>query len=439
MPRATSIGSRLWRLCPTLALAFVSHLAAGATCEPSPIEPVSEQRDKVLEQARDAARSERFAEARSLFHWLITKQPTDQEAWLGMSLVNAWTGCNTEAKVGFRYMLQLNAHDVEARAGLIDVLTWETAWNQVWTNLDQGLALDPHAYALLYRQARVTYWSGNAPLALERLNLAIRYGAHDAQVKALRHQLYLEQLRTFMRVDSFPTGYSNIYTWGMQALQRTDKFELSLGTTLYRHSGGNEDMIVDGRHSLGVQYHPAMATTTGLGIGFGAPAHWVPDFETRAWAMFPLVSSFSGFISYGLWQYGSHKSVHIFAPALAYTLHDDFSLELRWWSSYVILHEPPRIGDAPRTGVVHSIGLLGRARLAPELSVGASYTYGTQLDENPIISRLFPLRSHITSFFSDWALGYHYGVQPGLGLERRSAPNTTVYILTADLGVYWRW
>jgi len=439
MLRATTIGSRVWCMCPAIALAFVAHLAAAAPCEPSPIEPASKQRDKVLEQAREAVRSERFAEAKSLFHWLTVRQPTDQEAWLGLSLVNAWTGCHTEAKVGFRYLLQLNAHDVEARAALIDVLTWETAWDEVWANLDQGLALDPHAAALLYRQARLTYWSGNAPLALDRLNLAIQYGAHDAEVKTLRHQLYLEQLRTDMRVDSFPTGYSNIYTWDMQALQRIDKFELTLGTTLYRHGGDSENVVVDGRHSLGVQYHPAIATTTGLSVGFGAPAHWVPDFETRVWAMFPLVGTFSGFLSYALWQFGSHKSVHIFAPALAYTIHDDFSLELRWWSSYVVLHTPSRTGDASRTGIVHSIGLLGRARLAPELSVGASYTYGTQLDENPIISELFPLRSHVASFFSDWAMGYHYGVQPGLGFERRSAPYTAVYILSAELGVYWRW
>jgi len=439
MLRATTIGSRGRCVRPAIALAFVAHLAAAAPCEPSPIEPASEQRDKVLEQARDAVRSERFVAARSLFHRLTVRQPTDQEAWLGLSLANAWTGCHKEAKAGFRYMLQLNAHDVEARVALIDVLTWETAWNEVRVNLDQGLALDPHAAALLYRQARLTYWSGNAPLALDQLNLAVHYGGHDAEVKALRRQLYLEQLRTVMRVDSFPTGYSNIYTWGMQALQRVDKFELTLGTTLYRHSGGIEDMIVDGRHSLGVQYHPAIATTTGLSVGFGAPAHWVPDFETRVWSMFPLVSTLSGFLSYALWQFGSHKSVHIFAPALAYTIHDDFSLELRWWSSYVVLHTPSRTGDASRTGVVHSIGLLGRARLAPELSVGASYTYGTQLDENPIISQLFPLRSHVASFFSDWAMGNHYGVQPGVSLERRSAPYTAVYILSAELGVYWRW
>ncbi len=445
MLRAPNVGLRhLCRCCLIAIVAVIvepslTSIAAAKSCEPSPVQPSTDQRDRVLEQARAAARSARLAEARALFHWLAERQTTDQEAWLGLSLVNAWDGCLEQAERGFRYLLSLDPRDVEARAGLIDVLTWQADWQQAWENLEAGLALDSHAPSLLYRHARLTYWSGDAPLALERLELAMRYGANDAEAKLLRRRLFLDQVRTLMRIDAFPAGYPNVYTWGMQALHRVKRFELTAGTTLYRHSGGNEDMMVDGRHSVGVVYHPAIATTTGLSVGFGAPARWVPDAEVRAWTNFPLVRRFSGFFSYALWRYGDHKSVHIFAPALGYTVHDDFSLELRWWSSYVVLHTQPRAGDSPKSGLVHSVGLLGRVRLAPELTVGATYTYGTQLDENPIISRLFPLRSHVASFFSDWALGFHYGIQPLVGFERRRAPNSAVYVLSSELGVYWRW
>jgi len=419
--------------------ALLASEAAATPCEPVRVQPDSEQRDKVLERAREAAHSGRLAEARSLFHWLTERNPTDQEAWLGLSLVNAWDGCHEQAEGGFRYLLQRNARDVEARAALIDVLTWRAEWPRVWEQLDAGLALDPNAPALLYRQAKLTFWSGDASLARARLQLAVRNGAHEPEVKFLGRQLFLDQLRTFMRVDTFPAGYPNIYSWGMHALHRLNRFEIMLGTSLYRHSGGREDMMVDGRHHAGLLYHPAMATSVGVSVGFGSPARWVPDLEARLWTVFPLVKTFSGFFSYAIWQYGQHKSVHIFAPALGYTIRDELSLELRWWSSYVALHTPPQVGDAPRTGLVHSIGLLGRVRLAPELTVGATYTYGTQLDENPIISRLFPLRSHVASFFSDWALAFHYGIQPQLGFERRQAPHTAVHILSGEMGVYWRW
>jgi len=427
---------KVWFFASTVVFA---QTAPALTCDPVPVDKPTGNRDQIAARARATARSGRNSEARSLFNWLIEQNPNDQEAWLGISQVNAWDRCLDKAEQGYRILLSRNPRDVEARAGLIDVLMWQSRWDETQANLDEGLGLSPNAPDLLLREAKLTFWSGNATLAADQLDNAVQKGARGEEVKLLRRQVYLEQLRTVMRVDSFPAGYANIYTWGMQALYRAQRFELTLGTILYRHSGGVDPLLIDGRHSAGIVYHPGIGSLAGLSVGFGAPVHFVPTVETKAFALFPVGRVFSGYFAYALWQYGTHKSVHIFAPAFAYSLRDDFHLELRWWTSYVVLHTQPGVGDSARTGLVHSVGLLGRVQLAPDLNVGATYTYGIQLDENPIISRLFPLRSHIAALFSDWVLGDHIGMQPLFGFERRQAPYTVVTILSAEMGVCWRW
>lgn len=356
-----------------------------------------------------------------------------------MSLVNAWDGCLEQAESGYNLLLTLNPRDAEARAGLIDILTWQGRWDEVLANLEAGVRLNPRNPTLLMRQAKLLYWSGDVTAATDILRQARQQGARGEEVENLRRRLYSDQLRTMMRIDKFPAGYPQVYSWGMQELHRMHRWELSLGTTLFRHSGGGVDSMVDGRHVAGVAYYPGIASSVGLNLGFGSPARYVPTFETKAWALFPLGHLFSGYFAYALWQYGTHKSVHMFAPAVGYTVIDGINIELRWWTSYVVLHAPALAVNSVRTGLVHSVGLFGRVQMVPELAVGASYTYGTQLDENPIIARLFPLRSHVVTLFSDWALDPRMGLQPIVGVERRQSETTAVFIFSGELGVYWRW
>ena len=274
-----------------------------------------------------------------------------------MSLVNAWDGCLEQAESGYNLLLTLNPRDAEARAGLIDILTWQGRWDEVLANLEAGVRLNPRNPTLLMRQAKLLYWSGDVTAATDILRQARQQGARGEEVENLRRRLYSDQLRTMMRIDKFPAGYPQVYSWGMQELHRMHRWELSLGTTLFRHSGGGVDSMVDGRHVAGVAYYPGIASSVGLNLGFGSPARYVPTFETKAWALFPLGHLFSGYFAYALWQYGTHKSVHMFAPAVGYTVIDGINIELRWWTSYVVLHAPAL---AVELGA-HGARALGRA------------------------------------------------------------------------------
>lgn len=440
MPRivhtCTQNAPTIWSFVAGVTL---SRAAAAAPCEPRPVEPPNQDREEVLALARAAAHDGRYSEARSLFYWLVEQRDQDQEAWLGMSLVDAWSGCLDRAEEGFRLLLARNARDTEARAGLIDVLSWKTEWDNAWANVHAGLALDPSSPALLLRESKLLFWSGDATRAADRLRRAEREGATPEDTKPLRSQLYLRQVHSTLRFDAFPAGYADVYTWGLSGLQRAGRFELGVGTLLYRRSGGKTRMLADGRHSVEVRYHPSIGTLLGLSAGFGLPSHWVPTAEGKAWGVFPIGSLFSGFFAYGLMQYGTHKSVHIFAPAFGFSPGDGVHLEARWWTAYVAIHDAPDPSEPLRSGFAHSIGFAGKTRLVPELTLSASYVYGTQLDENPIISRLFPLKSHIATLSASLALNERCGVEPMLGFERRRSTAAAVSIFSAELGAYFRW
>lgn len=443
MPRVPFAPARcllaLGAVIAAVAFAF-SPPAAASPCVAAPIKPETEDRDQILAEARAYARSDRYRQARALFRWLIDKQPTDQEAWLGVAQVDAWEGCYGKAEQELRDMLARNPRDLEARAGLIDVLMWEARWDEAATHIERGLAFDAQASALLLRQAKLLYWSGEVARALEVAEHAQRHTPNDEDIRALRRRLYRGQARALARVDSFPSGLPSLYTLGGQGIQRAGKFELSAGTLLYRYTGGGlVDPLVDGRHTFGVLGHPGVGATAGMSVGFGAPAHWVPSFEAKVFASIPVAGRVSGYFAYAWWQYRTNKTVHIFAPALVYSPREDIHLELKWWTSYVVLEPLSENSTALRTGVVHAVGLLGAMRVLPQLTLNASYVYGAQLDENPALSQLFPLRSHVATVFGEWALGNDYGVQPLLGFERRQSPMTVVLILSAETGIYVRW
>ncbi len=392
-----------------------------------------------LAEARSYAIAGQFPTARGLYQSLIHEDHADQSALLGLALVDAWSGCRENAEREFRQMLEHNARDVEARAGLIDVLMWNAHWDEARGVLEQGLTLDPDSPALLTRQAKVLFWSGDAARAIETADRVERMVPADDDIRALRDKMFLGEVRTYARIDAFPSGYPNLYSAGVQGLQRIRTAELSVGTHVQRYVGAGRSSEADGRHTVGVAVHFGVGVTAGLGVGFGAPAHVVPTSEAKFFVTAPLVSIFTGQFSYSLWEYRDSKAVHIFAPELGLAVHDDVTVLLRWWAAYATLHPPPSASASPQDGLVHTFSLRGVWRPRSRLAIGAAYTYGIQLDENPPTFSLFALRSHIGNVFANWGVNRTFGITANASLERRAGPSSVVLITSFECGAYVRW
>jgi tetratricopeptide (TPR) repeat protein len=422
----------------SLSITLCVGQAFAHDCEAAPIAPAADDPARAFADARAHTARGEFASARGSYEWLLQRNPDDRDAQFALAQLDAWSGCYERAEQRYRALIIARADDIEARSGLIDLLIWSERTSEARSQLDEALRLAPTAAMLWQRRAVLLARTGQRARAIAAADRAESLAPDDRDIRALRDRLWVNQLRASGRIDFFPHAYPSIYSGDLQLTHYFEKFELNAEAQVLARLGGSDaESVVDGLYSLSAQYHADNGMSAGLGAGFGAPAAAIPRFTARAFGLVPIGSRLSAYLAYGFWSYDNAKMAHIFAPALGYALSDEVRLELRWWSSLLIL---PRPGAAAVSSWVHSIGPRVIVRAWPRLTLGLGYTYGPQLDQVPATYAFLRLTSHIVHGLADWLVTRELGIQPLIAFERReSETHAVAFVFSAELAVYLRY
>jgi tetratricopeptide (TPR) repeat protein len=393
----------------------------------------------VFDEAHAYTQRGDYEKARAMYLWLLARDPNNRDAQLALSHIDAWDDCFSQAEQRYHALLRSKPDDVEALAGLIDVLFWSDHWDEAGGVIDRGLHVAPDAPALWQRRARWLQWSGDRTGAVEAARHAETLAPDDPDIRLLRDRLFTGQARASVRADLYPNPYPSLYTADISALQYWKRLELGVDAQVISRIGGAEAQpIVDGLYTATGIYHAKAGTAAGLSLGFGAPARAIPAFTARGFLLLQIASRWSGYFAYSFWQYHDHKSAHIFAPAISYALTDTFQVELRWWTSFLVLERPMASAN---TALVHAVGARAMWRILTPWTLGLSYTYGPQLDTSPARYEFLRLTSHVFGLFGDWLVQRDWGISPMIGFERRSSTNGSpvALIYSAELATYIRW
>jgi tetratricopeptide (TPR) repeat protein len=418
---------------------------SAAPCVTAAIKPRGADRAHVLAEAEAHVAAQRYPEARAMFGWMLARNPKDRDARFALAKINAWERCFESAAAGYREVLRAEPADMEARAGLVDMLLWDGRWPEARAVIDAGLRISPAQPELWLRRARLLLWTGDTVRAVAAADRAEQLAPNDLDLRAWRDALFLGQLRAGVRADFYPAAYPSIYAANLQVLQRWHAFDLAADAQAIERTGGYlSKPLIDGRYALSAIYRATGDLAAGLSLGFGAPAKVVPQYEAKVSVWATVWVRWTGSFAYSFWHYRDDKSAHIFAPTLAYALNDDLQLEARAWISYLVL---PRLLDPALTKLAVAAGVRGIWHVWHPLRLMLSYTYGPQFDTyRPELEQpddhygFLSLKSHIVGLSADWLIQRAWGLVPGVGFERRQAPNgTVVHIFLAELSSYFRW
>jgi tetratricopeptide (TPR) repeat protein len=403
-------------------------------CRAAPAITPDESTDAMLTAAEALATPLDRPRARALYLAVLARDPADQEAAVGLARVDASDGCFALAERGYRDVIARSRGNVDARAGLADVLLWTRRWDEAREVLEDGLALAPLSPDLLSRRARVAYWSGDVAAATHYLAEAERVSPLDPEVHASRDRVFIGQARLGQRVQIFPSGYDDVYTTDVSAMQRWRRLRFEAGTTVVSRygasratrSGPQKTRILDGRPKLGAYYHYGGGGWFGGSVAMSAPA------------LAPLTRVLSLHAAAGFWRYEDSRDVVILSPALGVAVTDSVDLTLRYWLTSVIVR---REDAADSVDHVHSVGARVAWRPDSRLALGLDYTYGVQLERNPSATELLELRSHIFTVLARRLIDRSFGVDLALSLERRTSLGAGPDVLgwAAEGGAFVRW
>lgn len=415
--------------------------AASDPCEPVAIAAPQAAPESVLAQARARIAEGRRVEARSLLAWLVARDPRDREAALALARLDAWDGCYERAAARYSGVVDHNPRDVEARAGLVDVYIWSGAWTDARATIAAGLSLAPDAPELWLRHARLLYWEGERTAAAQAAEHALRAAPHDLEVRTFREKLFVGQVRLAGRFSRYPRGYPSLYTTDLQVQQFWHRIELGASAQLFARAGADLDKpLIDRRYTATLNYYTFWRVTFGLTMAFGEPAKTIPRFEAKPSLFLQLSSRWALFGDYAYWSYRDARTAHIVGSGLGYAPRDDLLLELRAWTSWILLRppEPEQMKDVKR--FVYALGARSTWRPHPRVGLGLGYYYGPQLDQTPASYQFLELTSHIVAASTDWLVSRRWGLQPAVTFERReSATGVIALIYTGELASYLRW
>lgn len=384
--------------------------------------------------------------ARALYLAVLARDPKDEEAAVGLARADAADGCFALAEQGYREVLARSKSNVDARAGLADVLLWTRRWDEARTVLDEGLSFAPLSPELLSRRARVAYWSGDVTAARYYLAEAERVSPLDPEVHESRDRVFVGQARLGERVQIFPQGYDDVYTTDIAVMQRWRRLRFEAGATVVSRygaaretrSGLQKTRIIDGRPSAGVFYHYGGGGWFGGSVAVSAPALALPRYAFNAASMVPLTRLLTLYGAASLWRYEDDRDVVILSPALGVAVTDSIDVTARYWLTSVIVR---RSGAEDSVDHVHSVGLRLGWRPDSRLALGADYTYGVQLERNPSAAELLELRSHIFTLLARRMIDRTFGVDLAVSLERRTSLGSGPDVVgwAAEGGLFVRW
>lgn len=252
--------------------------------------------------------------------------------------------------------------------------------------------------------------------------------------------MYRGEVRLTGRMDKYPERFPNLYSLGIQVLQRFGRYEGYVGAQLLRRVGGDDrTSVIDARVPVGVIYHPAIGAAVGGEVAIGAPGEGIPDVALKGWVLAPLVLNVSGYLSYSFWHFDNSALVHILNPSLTLTVPPiDLRLGVGAWIS--VLNLPPAPNGTSTSDEALAVGLSAAAPITRRLEVGAMYSYGVQLDQNPSLLQILHFKSHVVTGYTDILFDRSKGIRPVFAFERRESPSGLIIgIFSAELGMYVRW
>jgi Flp pilus assembly protein TadD len=426
-----------------LTLAYGERSAGAATCKASALSPLASHAHKkgdILHEAEGFAHHGRYSDARALYLFALTRYPNDPEVVEALGRVDSWEGCWELAETEFRQVLSAHPEDDEARGGLIDLMAWQARWKEAEALLAEGLGKNPDSATLLSRGARLAFWRGDATEAAHLADKALRLEPKDDELRELREGIVLGTAGADFRLDAYPGGYPNVYTYGSAINERWRKFEFQVDSHIIHRLGGNlASPIIDGQRTLGATYHPTYGTILHLDFAYGNPAVAIPKYAGHGSVTTTLFGRWNGSFDGMVWAYTLGRDVLIFNPALAYEWSDTLELAVRWYTAYLSISSGD--GHPFSSNWAHTFDLHGTWRPTKRLSVSADYSYGAQLEAAPTLQSIFSYLSHVLAAGADYVLRPDLGVRGLLGIERRAADQSSevIWIASIEAGAYVRW
>ncbi len=432
---------------------FATALVRGGAAEAAPstprcsaaadVSPVVEV-DAALTEADAVTTPADRPRARALYLAVLVRDPFDEEAAVGLARMDAADGCYALAKRGVRDVLARSPKNVEARVVLADVLVLENRFADARREVEAGLLHAPLSVDLLARRARLAAWGGDAATAKRDLDEAARIAPLDPDVLAARDRLVVGLARFGQRVQLFPSGYDDLVTTEASAMQRfgTWRFEVAAtvmgryGAVRETRSGPQKTTIVDGRPSIGLWKHFENGSYLGGSFGVSAPGVTLPLLSLNVGSFVPVGRFVGVHFSTSYWRYAEDRDVSILSPAVVVSPADRIELTARYWMTGVRVRERG-IGAV----VVSSAGGRVTYRIDSRTSAAVDYTYGLQLERNPLATELSSVRSHIVTLMGQRLVQRRLGVDLAVSLERRENIRTGTSALgpAVELGISTRW
>ncbi len=461
------------RLGAAVAVGVFGAAGCASTSRMRPVAPaVLGDRDALLRDAHDRARSGDRDDARAELGWLLERNPDDDEARAALARLDAWDGRRDAAETADRAVLGRHPDDDETRAALVDLLLWRGDWTAAEGELAEGLRRRPGSSALLSRRARVDHWRGREIDATRAADAAEEASPEDPEVQTLRDRLFRGEARLIGRLDVFPSGYNNLPTAELWLTQNWHRWTFTARTLQASRpvTGGPSSQVTtaySALYALGASLTLGRGTHLGLEVGVGAPstaitqsaytgppttvpqsaagagsAATVPAVSVRPTLSVPITPWLAAELSYSFWYYSSGETVQIWNPVVTWQIDERFRLEGRAWVSYVVSVPPAGLGLYTIADVAVSAGIRGGFHPMPRVDLALEYIRARQLDVSPGIYQLVSLSSNIAVASVDWLIDRRLGVRPLYRFESRTGSvnqSITIPVHTFEIGVYTRW
>jgi len=116
---------------------------ARITDRASTAEHASDNRDVLMKNALQLGWDENYEAAKAIYEQLLSNNPKDIEAYIGLATVTAWSGDHDKARQLYGKVLKQQSANRDALLGLGRVLFWQQEYKQSLETLDQLLAAYP--------------------------------------------------------------------------------------------------------------------------------------------------------------------------------------------------------------------------------------------------------------------------------------------------------
>lgn len=109
----------------------------------STAEHASDNREVLMKNARQLGWDKDYEAAKAIYEQLLSNNPKDIEAYIGLATVTAWSGDHDKARQLYGKVLKQQSANRDALLGLGRVLFWQQEYKQSLETLDQLLAAYP--------------------------------------------------------------------------------------------------------------------------------------------------------------------------------------------------------------------------------------------------------------------------------------------------------